>query len=199
MLACCYAPRPVSLINYYLETETMFKPFRANPTNVGKSVLLTAVILVLGVNASVANAVANIDNNPFIDPQNQVPPQNQAAYVDFKEEAIVIPCLLIKGFDLIGENTFYRVKMKQQHFQKGSAMDWKVVEAIPAPACTKPSDPLLDEANNQIDDQEGQAPEDKLPVQNQQKPHRPKPNGGQPGTNPPTPEVQPDTAPPATL
>lgn len=142
----------------------MFTSFRIKTNRVGTSVLLTAM-LALSVSATVANAKNDAQpnkpnkpnqplnqntqnqNNPFINQQPAVIPQDRTAFVDFKDQVIVVPCLLIKGFELIGDNVFYRVKLKQQRIQQGNAADWKVIEATPAPECITPDEPPV------IDDQ----------------------------------------------
>lgn len=178
----------------------MFKLSNTLKTRAHKTALLSTVILTLSFGSAFAVPNNSNQDNPFDDPQNQNTPFDGTAFVDFKDEVIVIPCLLIKGFNPGADGSFYRVKMHPQHNLKASSIDWTIVAATPAPECKKQGDNPFDVVNDQSHDPEGK-PQDNLPPENnppvnhqpndQGKVHQDKPNQGKPGQerpNKPKPE-----------
>lgn len=104
-----------------------------------KSVVSSLTLLATVVLANSAIAASSDSQLPFSS-INPTTAASDPAFVDFKAEVLLIPCLLIKNAGPEAEGSFYSVKMVPQLTLKASKLDWKVVKAELAPECKEKQD-----------------------------------------------------------
>lgn len=76
-------------------------------------------------------------------PTNPFDTFDRTASVDFKKDVIDIPCLLIKGFSLQVDGTYYHIQMEMQDVLFRNISDWRVKYVKEAPECTRATTQLF--------------------------------------------------------